>query len=179
MKWNSPFYGIEGRGWFLSFHVYTDYIKVAFFRGASLMPLPPGTSKNKDVRYLNLGVGDEFDEAQIRTWVKDPVAYRIEYADGLKATMLLMNGLVGDITFAARIRGDDASTEYGGHGACYLEFGGDQVARVDVTFMSGQPPTGTFEPPSHALAADKAEFGSSRIQRWFGTTWRATEHAEG
>jgi sulfide:quinone oxidoreductase len=80
---------------------------------------------------------------------------------------------------AARIRGDDAATQYGGHGACYLEFGGDQVARVDVTFMSGQPPTGTFEAPSHALAADKAEFGSSRIQRWFGTTWRATEHAGG
>ncbi len=75
----------------------------------------------------------------------------------------------------ARIRGDDESSHYGGHGACYLEFGDDQVARVDVTFVSGQPPTGTFEAPSHALAADKAEFGSSRIQRWFGRTWKPTE----
>ena len=74
VKWNSPFYGIEGRGWFLSFHVYTRYIKVAFFRGASLMPLPPGTSKHKDVRYLNLGEDDAFDEAQIRSWVKQASA---------------------------------------------------------------------------------------------------------
>ena len=74
VKWNSPFYGVEGRGWFLSFHVYTRYIKVAFFRGASLMPLPPGTSKDKDVRYLNLAVDDEFDEAQIRNWVKQASA---------------------------------------------------------------------------------------------------------
>ena len=78
---------------------------------------------------------------------------------------------------AARIRGDDESAYYGGHGACYLEFGGDRVARVDVTFVSGQSPTGTFEAPSHELAADKAEFGASRIQRWFGKTWPATESA--
>jgi sulfide:quinone oxidoreductase len=68
----------------------------------------------------------------------------------------------------ARIRGSSASTEYDGNGLCYLEFGENEVARVDITFLSGQSPTGDMEGPSPALAADKAEFGSSRIQRWFG-----------
>src|SRR5262245_8070217 len=54
VKWNSPFYGMEGRGWFLSFHVFTNYIKVAFFNGTSLSPLPPGESKQKSVRYLDI-----------------------------------------------------------------------------------------------------------------------------
>jgi hypothetical protein len=70
VKWNSPFYGIEGDGWFLSFHVFTRYIKVAFFRGASLDPVPPGTSKQKDVRYLDIHEDDQFDEAQFADWVK-------------------------------------------------------------------------------------------------------------
>jgi sulfide:quinone oxidoreductase len=72
---------------------------------------------------------------------------------------------------AAIIRGATGSAEYDGHGMCYLEFGNDEVARVDVMFVSGQPPNGTFEEPSAALAADKEEFGSSRIQRWFGRAW--------
>jgi sulfide:quinone oxidoreductase len=72
---------------------------------------------------------------------------------------------------AAIIRGATGTAEYDGHGMCYLEFGGDEVARVDVMFVSGQPPRGTFEAPSGALAADKEEFGSSRIQRWFGREW--------
>ena len=54
VKWNSPFYGREGQGWFLNFHCFTAYVKVAFFRGASLRPLPPGESKDKDVRYLDI-----------------------------------------------------------------------------------------------------------------------------
>jgi hypothetical protein len=70
VKWNSPFYGLEGRGWFLSFHVFTRYVKVAFFQGASLRPLPPGTSKQKNVRYLDVYEGDELDEAQLAKWVK-------------------------------------------------------------------------------------------------------------
>jgi hypothetical protein len=70
VKWNSPFYGIEGQGWFLSIHVFTKYVKVAFFRGALLRPLPPGTSKQKELRYLDIREGDEFDEAQLATWVK-------------------------------------------------------------------------------------------------------------
>src|SRR6185503_18614247 len=53
-KWNSPFYGIEGQGWFLSFHVFTHYVKITFFRGTSLQPVPPGASKHKDVRYLDI-----------------------------------------------------------------------------------------------------------------------------
>ena len=71
VKWNSPFYGAgdEGQGWFLSFHCFTNYVKVAFFRGASLKPVPPGASKHKDVRYLDI-YEDKLDEAQFADWVK-------------------------------------------------------------------------------------------------------------
>ncbi|AOB27254.1 MULTISPECIES: DUF1801 domain-containing protein [Bordetella] len=69
VKWNSPFYGFEGEGWFLSFHCMTKYIKVAFFRGASLQPLPPGASKQKDVRYLDIYEDAPFDEAGFADWV--------------------------------------------------------------------------------------------------------------
>ena len=71
----------------------------------------------------------------------------------------------------AIIRGDAPTATYDGHGMCYLEFGEDQVARVDVTFMRGQSPFGDMDGPSEAFAADKIEFGASRIQRWFGRTW--------
>jgi hypothetical protein len=70
VKWNSPFYGIEGEGWFLSFHCFTKYVKVAFFRGASLHPLPPGASKHREVRYLDIHEHDQLDEAQLAAWVK-------------------------------------------------------------------------------------------------------------
>ena len=74
VKWNSPFYGVAGereeKGWFLSFHCFTKYVKVAFFRGASLRPVPPGSSKQKEVRYLDIHEGDERDEAQLASWVK-------------------------------------------------------------------------------------------------------------
>lgn len=74
IKWNSPFYGIEGQGWFLSFHVFTRYVKVTFFNGASLRPLPPGESKHKDLRYLDIHEDDQLDEAQLATWVKQAAA---------------------------------------------------------------------------------------------------------
>jgi hypothetical protein len=70
VKWNSPFYGIEGQGWFLNFHCFTKYVKVAFFRGTSLRPVPPGESKHKDVRYLDIHEHDQLDEAQFTGWVK-------------------------------------------------------------------------------------------------------------
>jgi hypothetical protein len=70
VKWNSPFYGIEGQGWFVSVHTFTKYLKVAFFRGAALRPLPPGPSKSKDTRYLDIHEGDEIDEAQIAKWIR-------------------------------------------------------------------------------------------------------------
>jgi hypothetical protein len=69
VKWNSPFYGNEGDGWFLNFHCFTNYVKVAFFRGASLRPMPPGESKHKDVRYVDIHK-DDLDEAQLEDWVK-------------------------------------------------------------------------------------------------------------
>jgi hypothetical protein len=70
VKWNSPFYGVEEGVWFLSFHCFARYVKVAFFRGASLRPVPPGQSKQKEVRYLDIYEDDEFDEAQLAAWVK-------------------------------------------------------------------------------------------------------------
>ena len=70
VKWNSPFYGVEGQGWFLNVHCFTKYVKVAFFRGASLRPLPPGESKHKEVRYLDIREDDRFDEAQLAAWVE-------------------------------------------------------------------------------------------------------------
>jgi hypothetical protein len=70
VKWNSPFYGIEGQGWFLNFHCFTKYVKVAFFRGTSLRPLPPGESKHKEVRYLDIHEDDQLDEVQLAAWVK-------------------------------------------------------------------------------------------------------------
>ena len=73
MKWNSPLYGIEGKGWFLGFHVFTRYVKVTFFRGRSLRPVPPGASKGKDTRYMDIHEG-ELDEAQMATWVKQAAA---------------------------------------------------------------------------------------------------------
>ena len=71
----------------------------------------------------------------------------------------------------AIIRGGAGSAEYDGNGMCYLEFGNDEVARVNVTFAAGQAPVGTYDAPSVALAAQKGEFGSSRIRRWFGREW--------
>jgi len=70
VKWNSPLYGIEGQGWFLGVHCFAKYIKVAFFRGAALRPAPPGASKQKDVRYLDIREDDKVDEAQFAAWVK-------------------------------------------------------------------------------------------------------------
>jgi hypothetical protein len=74
VKWNSPLYGLEARGWFLGFRVFTRHVKVAFFRGTSLRPVPPGASKDKNTRYLDIREGDEFDEAQMATWVKQAAA---------------------------------------------------------------------------------------------------------
>jgi len=70
VKWNTPFYGFEDQGWFLGFHCLTKYIKVAFFRGTSLSPVPPGESQQKEVRYLNIHENDELDEAQFTSWVR-------------------------------------------------------------------------------------------------------------
>jgi hypothetical protein len=74
VKWNSPLYGIEGRGWFLGVHTFTHYVKVAFFRGSSLRPVPPGPSKSEDTRYIDIHEGDELDEAQMATWAKQAAA---------------------------------------------------------------------------------------------------------
>ena len=70
LKWNSPLYGMEDNVWFLSMHCFTRYMKVAFFRGAVLRPVPPGASKSRDTRYLDIHEDDAFDEAQLAAWVK-------------------------------------------------------------------------------------------------------------
>lgn len=70
VKWNSPFYGApEGEGWFLSYHCYDRYVKIAFFRGALLEPVPPEPSKSGDTRYLHIHEGEDWDEAQFADWV--------------------------------------------------------------------------------------------------------------
>jgi len=71
VKWNSPLYGAgdEGQGWFLSLHCFAKYVKVTFFRGSSLDPVPPVASKHKDVRYVHIHENDRFDEAQFTDWV--------------------------------------------------------------------------------------------------------------
>lgn len=74
VKWNSPFYGMEKDIWFLGFHCMTKYVKVAFFKGAQLSPLPPGTSKQADVRYLDIYDSRPFDEAQFSDWVRQASA---------------------------------------------------------------------------------------------------------
>jgi hypothetical protein len=70
VKWNSPLYGLEGQGWFLGIHVFTKYVKVAFFRGASLRPVPPGESKQEETRYLDIREDDKLYKAQFADWVK-------------------------------------------------------------------------------------------------------------
>lgn len=74
VKWNSPFYGIEGQGWFVSFHCITKYVKVAFFRGTSLSPMPPVASKQKEVRYFHVHERDAMDEEQFADWVRQAAA---------------------------------------------------------------------------------------------------------
>ncbi|NGO52649.1 DUF1801 domain-containing protein [Allomesorhizobium camelthorni] len=73
VKWNSPFYGVEDGVWFLSFHVFARYVKVTFFRGTSLNPVPPGKSKHPEVRYLDI-YEDQLDETQFADWVKQAAA---------------------------------------------------------------------------------------------------------
>jgi hypothetical protein len=70
VRWNSPFYGIEGQGWFLGVHCFTRYVKLSFFRGASLHPVPPVASKDENVRYVHIHEGEELDEAQLARWIK-------------------------------------------------------------------------------------------------------------
>jgi len=70
VRWNSPFYGASGEGWFLSFHCFAKYVKVTFFRGAELRPLPPVASKVEGTRYVHLGEGDAIDEEQLASWIR-------------------------------------------------------------------------------------------------------------
>lgn len=70
VRWNSPFYGIEGQGWFLTFHCFTKYIKVAFLNGASLDPLPPVASKDPNTRYLHIHQDEQVDEDQLAEWIR-------------------------------------------------------------------------------------------------------------
>ncbi|MGH9796365.1 MAG: DUF1801 domain-containing protein, partial [Candidatus Acidiferrales bacterium] len=74
VKWNSPFYGIDGQGWFLAIRCLTRYVKVGFFRGMSLLPLPPGESKQQEVRYLDIYEHDQLDEAQLAAWFRQAAA---------------------------------------------------------------------------------------------------------
>ena len=70
VKWNSPLYGVEGRGWFLGIHCFTNYVKVAFFRGASLRPVPPVGSKDEHTRYVHIHEDDRIDEDLVASWIR-------------------------------------------------------------------------------------------------------------
>ena len=74
VKWNSPFYGVAGRGWFLSFHCFDRFVKLAFFRGMALQPLPPGASKSPDTRYLDIRENEKLDEKQLADWIRQASA---------------------------------------------------------------------------------------------------------
>jgi hypothetical protein len=74
VRWNSPFYGVEGQGWFLSFHCFTKYIKVTFFQGASLDPVPPVSSKDDNARYVHLFEDDGPDDEQLASWIAQAAA---------------------------------------------------------------------------------------------------------
>lgn len=75
VKWNSPFYGVDAQGWFVSFHVFTRYVKVTFFEGLSLDPVPPGgTERSKDARWIDIHENDVLDEDQLEAWVKQAAA---------------------------------------------------------------------------------------------------------
>ncbi len=73
VTWNSPWYGVEGQGWFLSYHVFARYVKATFLNGASLDPVPPGSGKDPDSRWVDIHEG-ELDEAQMATWVRQSAA---------------------------------------------------------------------------------------------------------
>jgi hypothetical protein len=74
VKWNSPLYGVEGQGWFPGLHAFTSYVKVVFFRGASLRPFPPGRSKSQERRSLDIREGDPLDEVQLAAWIRQAAA---------------------------------------------------------------------------------------------------------
>ncbi|HEX6858763.1 MAG TPA: DUF1801 domain-containing protein [Caulobacteraceae bacterium] len=73
VKWNSPFYGVEGQGWFASFHVFTRYVKLTFFKGTSLNP-PPAGGNAREARWIDFPVGEPLDEAQLSDWIKQAAA---------------------------------------------------------------------------------------------------------
>ncbi len=74
IRWNTPFYGVEGRGWFLSYHCFDRYVKVAWHNGVSLDPVPPVNSKHPQVRYFHIGEDDDIDEAQFTSWIEQASA---------------------------------------------------------------------------------------------------------
>ncbi len=78
VRWNSPFYGVEDYGWFLSFHCFTKYVKVTFLNGSSLDPLPPGSSKHQSVRYLDIRQEDEINVDQLQNWIRQASKLRRE-----------------------------------------------------------------------------------------------------
>jgi hypothetical protein len=108
VKWNSPFYGTDGQSWLLSFHCFTRYVKVAFFRGTSLRPLPPAASKHKDVRYLDIHEDDELDEAQLAAWVKasQPIARRTNVSGTYRDACVAPQRAWSPVALRARLRMD-------------------------------------------------------------------------
>ncbi|WP_395656392.1 NAD(P)/FAD-dependent oxidoreductase [Nocardioides sp.] len=113
------------------------------------------------------------DPATLRTRFDDVYAVGDVTSVGTPKAGVFAEGQASVVAaqLVARVRGEATTTTYDGHGTCYLEFGDGQVGKVDVTFLSGQAPTGALEGPSAAFAADKATFGQERVRRWFGRDW--------
>ena len=114
------------------------------------------------------------DPATLRTRFEDVYAVGDVTSVGTPKAGVFAEGQAAVVAaqLIARVRGEASTTTYDGHGTCYLEFGSGAVGKVDVTFLSGQAPTGALEGPSAALAADKVAFGADRVLRWFGQEWR-------
>ncbi|HSC81680.1 MAG TPA: DUF1801 domain-containing protein [Chitinolyticbacter sp.] len=74
VRWNTPFYGIAGEGWFLAYHCLSKYVKVAFLNGTLLQPVPPIASRHEGTRYMHLHEGDQLDEALLLSWIRQAAA---------------------------------------------------------------------------------------------------------
>ena len=132
VKWNSPFYGVEDHVWFLSFHCFTKYIKVAFFRGASLRPMPPGASKQKDVRYLDIHEDDKLDEAQFVAWVRgESIARRKNVRGEWRAMKKTKSGVKENKDPPSRLIGTKIRN--------LADWRGDMLARVRKLIKEADP----------------------------------------
>ncbi len=137
VKWNSPLYGIEGQGWFLGIHTFTHFVKVTFFRGSSLRPVPPGASKSKDTRYVDIREGDEIDEALLSMWIRQAAALPGGF---LAASKTSGKQRIGEIKRVKRATGDPSASKKITNGIAELgDRRGQTLARVRKLIHDADP----------------------------------------